>query len=224
MTNIMENSAPLISCICITNNSPLSLQRSLACFETQDYPNREIVISYPEKDLSTKNLVDQISLISDIVILRIESTEGESPDTTRNRAISAANGRFICIWEDKDWYNIGRLSCQYQAIASTKCKGSIFANIILFDFENKRAHSCNRQVWQESLFIEKKAINEQQFAGDKLLLCKIINQPHNYISIYQKKDYKDDSYFHVLIKKSIRIEEHIEKEISELTSLENYVL
>lgn len=62
----MKKSLPLISCICITSNRSTLLQRALACFERQDYPMKELVISYPENDFLTKRVVEQIEELSTI--------------------------------------------------------------------------------------------------------------------------------------------------------------
>jgi len=152
---------PLISCICFTDNQPLVLQRAIACFEKQDYPNKELVISYLKDDLLTKNLIDQIEIISDINIIRIERSGHEDQNTAKNDVIIAATGEYICIWDDHSWHHKSRLHDQYQVINSGNFKASILKQILFFNYSSKKSYSSPFYHWEESLLCERKLLLQQ---------------------------------------------------------------
>lgn len=157
----MNSSFPLISCVCFTENQPLILQRAIACFEKQDYPNKELLISYPEDDFLTKNLIDQIANISDISLIRIERSGDEDHNTAKNEAITATTGQYICIWDDHSWHHKSRLHDQYHAISSGSFKASILKHLVFFSYNSKKSYSSPFYHWEESLLCEKDVLLQQ---------------------------------------------------------------
>lgn len=229
---------PLISCICITSNRPILLQRALSCFETQDYLNRELVISYPENDQSTKALLDQITRISDIRIIKIERPETEKLGSARNNAVKAASGAFICVWDDDDWYSNNRISYQYEVIRGSPFKASICTCMVLLSSTNQKSCISDFRLWEGSLLCEREILlkqpylDQEQSEADTILhelstsgrLFPIIDEPYLYVyilhgnNVYQERDLNLHFY------NNYPLEEAVRENIMELTSLENYVL
>lgn len=234
----MSEQHPLISCICITSSRSLLLQRALACFETQDYPNKELVISYPENDLATKNLIDQIDYISDIDIIRLERPVSETLGAARNNAIKLAKGKFVCTWDDDDWYSNHRISHQYKVIKDGKFQASICTSIIIFHFNNKRICYSGSRLWEGTLLCTKEALirhpysdkekGEAETVIHQLLISRslflITDDSYLYIHIFHGQNSWDENYFNIHFHNSLPLEEPIKKDIEELTSLEKYVL
>ncbi|NQX37632.1 Glycosyltransferase involved in cell wall bisynthesis [Pedobacter steynii] len=222
-----NNDLPLISCICITNNRPQLLQRALSCFGTQDYPRKELVISYPEGDFLTENLIDQISLLSAIQIVKIERKREETLGLARNSAILAANGRYICIWDDDDWHHPNRLSQQFSVIENGPFKASILMNVLMHDVKNKETYYSGYRDWEGTLLCKKQTIlktgyldlekGEDTFVLHYLLftnvLFRIIEKPNLYVYIYHGNNTWGENHFRSYFSEGKRMNEAVNSEV-----------
>lgn len=148
---------PLISCICITQDRPSLLLKAIVSFDTQNYPNRELVISYPKQDIETKKLIDSILELSDMRILRIEREENESLGTARNNSIEKCNGDYICLWDDDDWYHGRRLAHQYNTmlVNGQFRDASILTRVMLFDATTQKGYLSFPYLWGGSCYAKK---------------------------------------------------------------------
>lgn len=234
----MSNITPLISSICVTSNRPLLLQRAIACFERQGYPNKELVLSYPVSDGATRNIVNQIEAISDIRIVRIERPDQENLGTARNHAVEAASGEYVCIWDDDDWYNHDRIERQYDAIKNTIFKACAIMNILLYDYEKKEGfHSvyrpwegtllCEREMLLKGLYLDKEKGEDTAlifFLSINNVLFHIMNAAHLYIYIFHGNNTWGESHFNSYFQQSMPLDEKINKRLEELTNLDYYHL
>lgn len=234
----MSNVTPLISSICVTSNRPLLLQRALACFERQGYPNKEIVISYPVSDLLTRDIVNQIESISDIRIVKIERPGEENLGTARNHAVEAANGEYVCIWDDDDWYNHDRLERQYNAIKNTVFKACVLMNVLLYDYESKEGfHSsyrhwegtllCERETLLKGLYLDKEKGEDTAliyFLSSNNVLFHIMDAAHLYIYIYHGNNTWGESHFNSYFLQGQLLDKKVSEKIEGLTNLEYYHL
>ncbi|MCC8423667.1 glycosyltransferase [Mucilaginibacter sp. UR6-11] len=234
----MNNIEPLISCICVTSNRPVLLQRAIACFENQTYANKELVLSYPRNDILTKAVIDQVLKITDAKMIVLERDEDETLGNARNQAIEAANGEFICIWDDDDWYHNDRVLHQYESIKDTAFKASIFLNILLYDFTTKEAYLSPYRMWEGTLFCEKELFNNQLYLDKERgedtavvfnlymnnVLFNILESSYMYVYIYHGNNTWGESHFNLYFLNSIPLDEKVSKQIAELTKLDYYRL
>lgn len=214
----MTQTYPLISCICVTDNRPVLLKRAISCFEAQNYPNKELVISYPKKDLRTKTLIENIPQSGELNILKLEREDEESVGNARNLAIAKCRGDYICVWDDDDWYHSSRLSFQFNSM-QTVGKGynaSILTRVLLFDNTKRKAYMSFPYSWENSLLCRKEIILQNQYAhrnkGEdthiikfldaKKFLYHIDDAPFLYIYIYHGQNTWDYKHYEYLINKS----------------------
>ncbi|NQX37631.1 Glycosyl transferase family 2 [Pedobacter steynii] len=233
----MNKQNPLISCICITRERPLFLQRTIACFMRQEYQNRELVISYPDNDLPTKNLLDHMEKIFANKFLRIERPVFETLGMARNKAIELAKGEFICIWDDDDFHNSHRLSHQYNVIKDGPFKASILANVLIYDAEGKETYYSCQRGWEGSLLCEKEILLKKKyldsnknewnallfFLSSGNVLYYITEMPHLYVYVYHSDNTMASSLFEHFLLQSIPIEENDNKSIQKSISLDQYL-
>lgn len=156
---------PLISCICITDNRPSQLLRSIILFDAQSYPNRELVISYKTGDQATKQLIEKVKSSSTIRIVTIERHQALSLGMAKNEAISKCHGEYICIWDDYNWFHTNRLMHQYNTlqIKAKFCQSSLLKVIIVYNAINHKACLSTPYDWAESLLCKKSLALECQF-------------------------------------------------------------
>lgn len=228
---------PLISCICITNNRPLLLQRAIACFERQEYKNKELVLSYPKNDEVTRNVINQIEALSDIAIVRIERPEEDNLGVARNNAIFAANGEFICVWDDDDWYHKDRLHKQYEAIKEGPFKACAIMNILLYDFTTKETFYssyrhwegtllCRKEILTKKLYLEKDKGEDTEllyFLSSNNVLYHLMEAANLYIYIYHGKNTWGENHFNSYFLEGQALDKKLNEQIDDLTSLNYYM-
>lgn len=148
---------PLISCICITDNRPSMLIKAIVAFDKQNYPNKELVISYPNDDMATKELLINITSMSDLNILQLEHDSFNSLGSIRNKAVAHSSGEFICTWDDDDLYFYDRITHQYNNMQSQRkyFQASILTSITLYNATLKQAYVSSPYNWGGSLLCRK---------------------------------------------------------------------
>lgn len=161
----MMLSSPLISCICITNNRPELLQKAIDYFKSQNYLNRELIISFPRNDTSTKEVIthEQNAMTK---ILGIEREDNISLGEARNQAIKKSNGEYVCTWDDDDWYHPSRISYQYNSIQN-KGEGyqaSILTRIFLYDETKDQAYYSFNYPWEGTILCRKVILLQNQYS------------------------------------------------------------
>ncbi len=214
---------PLISCICITQNRAPLLLKAIVSFDTQNYPNRELVISYPKQDLETKLLINEILKLSDLRIVRIERENGESLGTARNNAIANCNGDYICLWDDDDWYHAKRLAHQFNTmqVNGQFRDASILIRVMLFDATKQMGYLSFPYLWCGSLLCKKDHILRHPFANSnvaedapvikylesKKLLHYISDSAFLYLYVYHGKNALSYFHFSYYLKKSEQLDQ-----------------
>lgn len=219
----MKLTHPLISCICITNNRPLLLQKAIAYFVSQNYPNKELVISYPKKDYSSQLIIKESLQNEDLHILQIERDTEESLGNARNHAIAKCNGDYVCLWDDDDWYHSSRLSYQFNSmqIIGQGYQASILSRIILYDSITKRAYFSFSYTWDGTILCRKEILLQNQYANrnqgedthvitflsSRKMLFKIEDSPFLYIYVYHGQNTWNYAHFEYFINKSELLDE-----------------
>lgn len=214
---MMTLPTPLISCICITSNRPVLLQKAINCFKSQNYLNKELIISYPKNDNSTKKLITQ-EQNEMLKILAIEREQDISLREARNQAIKESNGEYVCIWNDDDWYHPSRISYQYNSIQNKRdgYQASILTRILLFDETKKAAYSSFNCTWEGTILCSKVILMQNQypindngedshliqFLSSRKQLLLLDQAPFLYIYIYHGKNTWNYKRFEFLISKS----------------------
>ncbi|WP_158797426.1 glycosyltransferase family A protein [Pedobacter sp. L105] len=159
----MSENYPLISCICISNGNHALLNRAIACFQSQNYPNKELVISYDQNKQQIKAVIENLSDDRDLQLSTIEQTDrfGDA----LNNSVNVATGDYICLWNDDDWYHPSRLWFQYNCIQGTRYDASVLNRIILYDAISFKAYVSSSYLLSSSLLCKKMLIQSHPFNG-----------------------------------------------------------
>jgi len=227
----MAEQYPIISCICITYNRPKFLHRAIICFIEQNYPNKELVISYPKTDLITKQIIDSFSNLS-LNILEVQRKETEPLGNARNLAIDKCHGSYVCMWDDDDWYHASRLSYQYNSMktSGTGFQASVLSRILLYDSTTKKSYLSFDYTWDGSLLCRKEIIYQNQYAHIEKaedthiikfldfnkLLYHIEDSPFLYIYIYHGENTWDYKHYEYFLDKSELLNDEVTETIQKL--------
>lgn len=229
----MEAGYSLISCICITYNRIVLLKRAIECFKSQDYPNKELIISYPENDQLTKYTIDELVTDKTLKIIILERAKEVSLGTARNQAITIANGDYICIWDDDDWYHTNRLSYQLRCIQSSEnnYKASILSRLLFYDSINQKAYLSFYYTWEGTLMCKKTIFTDNQYSNKNIgedsniidfldatqSLYHISDVPFLYIYIFHNDNTWDHDHFNSFFERSELLGEDLAQYILRLT-------
>lgn len=104
-----------MTCLCLTRNRRQWLPQAIRCYQTQTYPNRELLILADGADV--RDLVPQDDFSIRLVHIGPPGTIGDK----RNCGCEHAQGELIANWDDDDWSAPERLEQQVaRLIASGK--------------------------------------------------------------------------------------------------------
>jgi glycosyltransferase involved in cell wall biosynthesis len=147
---------PLISCICITRGKPKMLNRAITCFESQTYPNKELILIYEDDDEVTIRWFEEQAISSRHRLIQVSATPKRTLGWLRNRAINEAVGEFVCQWDDDDWYHRARLAQQWLALFEAGHNACVVRQWILYDAQQQIAFISPCRHWEGSIFLQKR--------------------------------------------------------------------
>ena len=123
---------PLISCIMPTHNRRAFLGLTLACFDAQTYPSRELVVIDDGPD-AVGDLLEGRPGIRYVRVARRMSIGAK-----RNLACDLAQGELIAHWDDDDWYGPRRLAEQAAPLIAGSCDVTGLVNTHLLEMPAAR--------------------------------------------------------------------------------------
>lgn len=237
---IIRPTHPLISCICITDNRPELLAKSIASYYAQGYPNKELVISYPVSDQVSEYVIHEaLSLNKELNILVVVRPDHYTIGKSRNDAIAKCNGGFICTWDDDDWYFPNRIAHQFNNLKSSGkfFEASILTQIFLFDSQVGKIYSSFPYYWAGSLVCKKDYVLKYpyldaniaedvsliKFLTTENLLYEIDDAHYLYAYCYHGQNIIDYFHFQYLIRNSVLLDEENLVVIKELIEA-NYLI
>lgn len=137
---------PLVSCLCVSLLRP-ELERAIACFRAQSYPNRELVVVH-EKPYDPLRRLLQARDIREIVV------EGGAKlllGQLRNVAIASSIGEYLCNWDDDDWSASLRVETQLATAQRELRRACALERWTVYDAESGRVAISRRRIWEGSL-------------------------------------------------------------------------
>ena len=205
---------PLISCICVTRNKPLMLERAIQCFHAQTYPNKELIILYDDDDVATGFFLGNRPAVKNIRVICIPRSPDIKLGELRNIAIQAAGGTYVCQWDDDDWFHASRLQYQFQQVATSSYAGCIMTVWTIFDATVNKVYISNKRPGEGSIFCKKEVLLHTKYdntsSGEEApvidhlltsgLLYTIEEVPWLYIYVYHGSNTWDHAHWKEIFK------------------------
>jgi glycosyltransferase involved in cell wall biosynthesis len=124
---------PLVSCIMPTFDRRPFVAGAIACFERQDYPNRELLVvddgTDPVRDLVPNSpRIRYVRLARKLVL-----------GSKRNLACQQARGSIIVHWDDDDWSAPWRLRYQVRELQASGAEICGLTRVLYWDEPGSRA-------------------------------------------------------------------------------------
>ena len=105
---------PLISCLCPTKNGPSMVKRAIECFNSQTYPNKELILVTDERNI----YLDVLESLAGGDIKLVKAPRGSVIGKLRNISVDNASGEYIATWDDDDISFENRLTRDLLRMAS----------------------------------------------------------------------------------------------------------
>lgn len=100
---------PLISCLCVTKNTPDFFNKAIECFHNQTYDNKELILVTDEKNPYIEDLrlhvCDNVKLFT--------APHGSTIGKLRALSVEKASGEYVATWDDDDIHHKDRLFAQH---------------------------------------------------------------------------------------------------------------
>lgn len=184
----------LVSCLCVTRDRVPMLRRAIACFLSQTYVPRELVIVYESDDSATR---DFLAALHEPTIRAVEvPAHPKLPlGRLRNLSLEAARGRYVAQWDDDDWYGPQRLAAQIAAVRDSGKDGCVLIRWLMYDEATGTAYLSHLRAWEGSLVAVRNAIPpypEQAKGEDTPVVTAMLNEgrltgldrPRLYVYVY----------------------------------------
>lgn len=201
-TGIKQNMIPLVSCLCVTHRKPELLARAVACFLSQSYPLKQLVIVYENIDPITEAYVSRLKSVHTIKLVKADSSQVKKTlGELRNIAVEAADGTYICQWDDDDWFHAERISHQLQALQQAGKPASILDRWIIYDATGQKAYYSHNRLWEGSILCRKDIFQLKRYSPvpkgedtaiidflDEQDYLTVLDAPYLYIYIYHNRN------------------------------------
>lgn len=219
----------LISCICVTRNNVLLLERSIDCFLKQTYNYKELVVLIEDNDYVTIEFMKKFVNIESIKTLIVKKDENIKLGSLRNKAIRHASGEYICQWDDDDWYHDQRLEVQLNLLTKFKKEGIILGRWLIVNSISKKVYISHNRLWEGSILCKKDLLldkYENLSQGEDTTVIKSlydnnyllidVEHPYLYIYNYHGKNTCSEEHWKQIFYNSILLKSSIQREVLKL--------
>ncbi|MBG1231108.1 glycosyltransferase family 2 protein [Aestuariivirga litoralis] len=145
---------PMVSCLMVTRGDVSRVAASIACFRSQIYADKELVIVC---DAVTKPLTSLCARSGTNV--RLVQVKGKRVlGALRNISIDQARGDYVCQWDDDDLYSPTRLQQGMNALLQTGTDAMFLRQVLLWSPGQKRLCLSHDRSWEASMIVRKSAL------------------------------------------------------------------
>jgi glycosyltransferase involved in cell wall biosynthesis len=138
---------PLISCLTVALASAERfefLRRSIASYQKQSYPDRELVVVVNGGDEESRRRIQHhVSALNDPSIHVVDIRGTLSLGALRNESVRCSNGSIICQWDDDDLYHPQRLQYQYDAMSSSDSDAVLLRDVMQLFADSRQIYCTN---------------------------------------------------------------------------------
>jgi glycosyltransferase involved in cell wall biosynthesis len=224
-----QSTYPSITCLCLTRNRPHFLKRSIDCFLSQTYPNKELLILVRDDDQASMEVVKSFDQ-KNISCLLVDTKGEKSLGELRNFAIENCPGEYFCQWDDDDWYHNSRLQLQIEALLQHGKTAGALVKMIMFNVINEQAYISSIGPWASSIICKKSLITEQlryphlPLQEDSIFLNRLFGAncllpllaPWTYIYVYHGNNTWHSRHFNMLFAMAKKLPQPISHLVGEI--------
>lgn len=145
----------LVSCLMITRGNIDMVKQSLASFNDQTWPERELVMVTVNVTAALQNLIQtdghgRVKLV--------EAPHGLTLGDQRNLSLAHCRGEFVCIWDDDDLYSPERVKTCLEALLRCGVDAVFLDRLLLWWPAKKRLAISLSRLWENTMLARRTAI------------------------------------------------------------------
>jgi len=184
------------------------LSRAIACFESQSYRDKELVIVSDGLGYSMGGIIKRFD--SRVRIIAVPN-DGNSLGQLRNFAIQQAEGTYVMQWDDDDWYHPDRIKIQVEALEAIRADICCLERWTMAWPARNRYVISKRREWQGSMLAVKERLPSYANLrrGEYTVLMDTCRRAGLKIHLLDRPDL----YVYVVHGQNTYPEEHFEKHI-----------
>lgn len=223
---------PRITCVCVSKNRPAFLKRAIQLFETQTYPNKDLVVVCEDANGSWAHVVSD----GKIKVVRLQKGSELTLGERRNMSVQHCSGEYFCQWDDDDWYHNRRLEFQMNELIESGMPACVLNRVMLFDGERHAAYLSSERYWEGTLLCRTDLITEtvryppiNKSEDNSLVVSlvrrdkvKAISAPYLYAYYYHGKNTWDHSHFEQLFQAGYPLDQDANKILEDIFVSEKF--
>lgn len=128
----MSTALPQISCVTVSTDRLMLLKEAIACYCTQTYPNRELVIVSGGSARYRTAVAAYLRWLDRDDIVLVAAEEGDSLGRMRNLTLDHSHGEIVCQWDDDDLYHPERVRLQYEGMEREQAQACFLTEHLQF--------------------------------------------------------------------------------------------
>lgn len=196
----------LVSCVCISRGYLDHVADTIRCFESQTYPDKELVVVHDGMSEQAIELFGKAGA-------RVFSMPGVPLGVMRNKSVEESRGKFIANWDDDDLSVPDRLEIQLAAMKTQGAQACVLRRYVLWDERNDQFYQsfARGAGWESSLVAERAAVLRLRYPAVKLgedrqLMSRmatayrvlVLDEPAKYIYRYHGRNACSPEHFRMI--------------------------
>jgi glycosyltransferase involved in cell wall biosynthesis len=145
---IVNQANPLVSCLMLTRGNAELMKYSLACYQSQTYPNRElVVVAEPEAGDKVRAFIGSQKILNVSVFVAPPGNLGDH----RNLAAAQARGEIIATWDDDDLSDPQRLEIAVRLLLKSGAVAAFLSRLLIWWPQRKLAAISGSKIWEGTM-------------------------------------------------------------------------
>jgi len=145
----------LVSCLMVTRGNVVLVRQSLAAFNDQSWPERELIIVTVNV---TDELEDLIRTEGQGRVTLVPAQEGLSLGEQRNLTLAHTHGEYVCIWDDDDLYSPERIAISLGALQQAGVDAVFLDRVLLWWPNRNRLAISFSRLWENTMLAKRTAV------------------------------------------------------------------
>ena len=145
----------LVSCLMMTRGNVGMVRQSLASFNDQNWPDRELIMVTVNV---TEALEDLIRSQGQGRVKLVQAQNGLTMGEQRNLTLAHCCGEYVCIWDDDDLYSPDRVTKSVEALLKAGVDAVFLDKLLLWWPTRARLAISFSRLWENTMLARRTAV------------------------------------------------------------------
>lgn len=145
---------PMISAIMVTQNSMGLVEQSVRCFQSQTYPNKELVILHQAGSPHKDRLLG-FGRDTSIRLIECPAMPKNKLDLLRNQALGKVSGRYIVQWNEDAWHHPEHMTRMLAVLYEHEYLASVLGNWFAINRSSQKLELSTSRLPEGSILFDR---------------------------------------------------------------------